>query len=212
MNTLTVVALSALVSVVVVPFLLRALLRLWLGRVVGEAALAKQPDRIQLMPATPGVWRDRERSERLAADFAREGFRDAGTFTVAEMPGVVLRLLAHAGDALVAVVYEHPKAGSWVECVCRYQDGTSAQFTTLPATGLEGRPGCVRVNAPGLDPSALLARMRAERPARALRPVSASTVAADFEQAYADEIAWRRQRGISGREVAAVAERMKQSA
>ncbi len=212
MNTLTVALAAALVSFVLVPLLLRALLGAWLGRAVGAHALARQSDTIQLIPATPGVWKDPGAQARLAAALEAAGFRDAGTFTIVEMPGVAVRLLAHPGESWLAATYEHPATGPWLDCTCYYQDGTAATFSTLTATGLDPRPGFVRVNAPGLDPAALLARARAERPSRALRPASVASAARDFERAYAEEIAWRKGRGVSAREVAAVAERMKRSA
>ncbi len=202
----------ALIALLALGGLARWALARWLGHVVGGRALARQPDTIRLVPATPGVWKDPNHHEAEAAELRAEMFRDAGTYTVAEMPGVALRLLAHEGDSILAIIYEAPRAGSWVELVSRYADGSSASCSSLPPTGLDPRPGSLRLNLPGSAPSALLARLKAERPAGTLEPVRGAGAARDFERAFAADMAWRKRRGISGREVATVASRMKRSA
>jgi hypothetical protein len=190
----------------VVTFLLWMAARLVL-REIGARALAAQPDTIRLVPATPGVWRDPDAQERIAAALLERGFRDAGTYSIPELPGVAARLLAHEPDMLHAAIVEHPKAGTWLDLVCRYEDGVDATFSTLPASGLDPRPGFLRVNAPGTSPEALLVRIRAERPRRPMRPARVQNAAAEYAGAWAEEIAWRKRRGISVREVAQVAER-----
>lgn len=211
MNPVATAVVSVLAVLAAVLLVIRWQLTAWLAR-VGQAAMAGQPDRIRLIPATPGVWRDPETPARLAAAFEREGFLEGGTFTVAEMPEVVVRLLGHPGEAMMAAIYQHPQAGTWVDCVSHHEDGTHVQVSTLPPTGLDGPPGCLRLSAPGLEPAALVARLRHARPDRPARPVRVPALAAEFERAYAEETAWRRQRGISGREVAEVAKRMKTAA
>jgi hypothetical protein len=62
------------------------------------------------------------------------------------------------------------------------------------------------INAPELGAAALYERARAERPKdRALDSVSAFTVVPMFERVYAESLAYRKQTGISAREVGEVA-------
>ena len=192
--------------------LLGFLLLRWIGSVVGkavgQAALAQQPDAIHLAAVDPDSWLDRDGAHALADEFRGHGFADAGTYQVVEMDGVRVRLLVDEGGGLLAAVYEHPQAGQWFDVVARYGDGTSITFTTSPPTGLVARPGHPVVHAPAqTSPRAIVERAGWERPPGALEPASAATVVAAFEAAYAESMAWRKDRGISAREVAEVAAR-----
>jgi hypothetical protein len=205
-----------LLAVLVGLFLLKrlagvVLLRLvggWVGRAVGQAALAQQPDAIHLASVDPDSWLDRDAAHALAAGFREHGFADAGTFKVVEMHGVRVQLLAHEAGGMLAAVYEHPQVGQWFDVVARYGDGTSITFTTSRPTGLDPRPGHPVIHAPGeTSPRALVERAGWERPPGPLAPASAADVVRLFEQAYADATAWRKHRGISAHEVAQVAMR-----
>jgi hypothetical protein len=207
MSLTTSLVAALLILLVVAPFAFGLLLRR-LARAIGARSLAAQPDRITLEPVASPEWRDAGAASACTATLRALGFRDAGTFRVAEMPGVIVRLLTHEGEAFHAAVCEHPAAGGWLDIVTLHADGSSATFSTAPATGLDPRDGDTRVNAPGTDPSALLARARTERPRRERVAHRADGAAADFARAYAEETAWRKRRGIGAREVGEVAARM----
>jgi hypothetical protein len=179
----------------------------WIGRAIGQAALGQQPDTIQLDAISPDSWLDRDAAHALGDAFLELGFADAGTHRIVEMDGVRVRLLVHEREGLIAAVYEHPQAGQWFDVVGRYADGTSITFTTSKPTGLDPRPGHPVVHAPATSPRALIERARWERPPGALLPITTAAVVAAFEQAYAESMAWRKQRGITACEVAQVAAR-----
>jgi len=107
------------------------------------------------------------------------------------------------------VLYAHPVAGRWFDLVCKYADGRSATFTTARTTGLNQRPRHAIIHVPGASPEALYRQGQSERPVGELKSISASTVAAEFENAYAEATTWRKQHGISADEVAKVAARRK---
>jgi hypothetical protein len=208
--------LLGLATLVAVLLLKRALARwfapvlgVWIGRAfgrtIGRIALAGQPDTLHLDPVSADSWSDFETATDLARPLAQQGFASAGTYRIEEMPGVIVQLLAHREQRLYAAVYEHPQAGHWIDVVARYEDGTGATFTTAKPSGLDPHPGHLLVNAPGLAPRALLDRVLFERPAGALLPAAIETAAHDFEEAYREETAWRKGRGISRAEVVAVA-------
>jgi hypothetical protein len=177
------------------------------GKEVGAAALAKQPDTIHLEPATADAWRDAENQRRTAAALAALGFETAGTFRIPELPGVTLELMAHPGESTYAAVYEHPVAGAWFELFMRCHDGATATFTTLPPTGLDDRPGHVIVRAVGADPRTLFEKAQERKPRKPLEPARAATAVAAFEQGYEESMAWRKGQGISRAEVMRVATR-----
>ncbi len=203
MTQIVILAVLLLLVTVGRPWLMLGIARVF-GSAIGRAALAKTPDLIHLQPAAAGAWHDAEAAEALCWPLIEHGFEDAGVHTVREMPGVVIRLFASAGESLWAAVYEHPKAGRWVEVYTRYMDGTSATFSTHPPHGLEPRPGDVVVHAPGFSVEDLVARALGERPRRSMKPARSTTAVHEFEQAYADGIAWRKQTGVSGSEVVAI--------
>jgi hypothetical protein len=199
------IALGALVALTLVrPLLLLVVARIFAGA-IGAHAVAQQPDEIHLVRSGRHAWKDAARADSAARTFASAGFDDAGTWTVQEMAGVVVQLMANASDGMYAAICEHPKAGPWIDLVTRYTDGTSITFSSNPPTGLNARPGHRTENVPGAAPGALLARARDSRPRRAAEPHTASAAPRDFMRAYAESMAWRKQHGVSAGEVAKVA-------
>jgi hypothetical protein len=180
-----------------------------LGGEIGARALAKQPDRIQLVRSAPTAWTSAAAAAALAEPLLKGGFDDAGTFRVQEMPGLVLRLLTHSGEGFLAAVYEHPKAGHWLEVATRYGDRTSITFSSHAPSGLSPRPGHPVIHVTGAGAAALLAWARAERPKRLMAPVSTQRAQSDFEDAYGEAIEWRKRHGVSASEVAKVASQRK---
>ena len=177
------------------------------GKRIGAKALAQQPDRIHLQPGSPASWKNAAAASRIADALLTRAFADGGVYTVPELPGVVVQLLAHAKDGLYAAVYEHPKAGTWFDLVSRYQDGSSVTYSTALPTALRPRPGHPTVNLPGIEPLAVLDRILAQRPRRSLKLASPDQAVPVFEQGYAYSIDYRKQVGISTGEVVRTAAR-----
>ncbi len=71
--------------------------------------------------------------------------------------------------------------------------------------GLDEHPGRTKVRAPGLTPAALHLRFTRERPTAPMIATPADEVAQFFADAYTDEMAWRKQKGLSRSEVKAAA-------
>lgn len=199
-------------ALALVRLLFRTMLAALVGRAIGDHALAGQPDAIHLHKAGPEAWRDPAAVRPALAQLAQRGFHDSGVFTVTEMPGVVVQLLVRSDEGLVAVLYEHPTAGHWMDLAVRHQDGSSVTYTTAPPSGLAERPGHAIHNLPGLDASTLYARFHQEVPRRPVAAVTPFTAPRVFEHAYAEATAWRKQRGITAGEVATVASNMKDAA
>jgi len=177
------------------------------GKQIGAKALAQQPDRIHLQRGGPSAWKNAAAPRKTVDAFASRGFADAGVHTIAEMPGVVVQLLAHPGDGFLAAVYEHPQAGTWFDLVSRFQDGTSVTYSTSRSTALKPRPGHPTVNLPGGEPLAVLDKALAQRPRRPLTAAIPDEAVRVFEQSYADSTAYRKQEGISTKEVLGTAAR-----
>lgn len=195
---------AALAAIVLAFRLVRPLIGFVLAPEISAKAMAKQPDTIHLEPGDPAEWRERARLEAHSHDFAALGFVDAGTHVIPELPGVRVRLLANAADSLLGVIYEHPARGAWFEMVCRGTDGTSTTWTSLPANGLDPRPGHPIRHLPNAGVDALWRAVQHEKPATPLQPATVTNAGPAFVQAWADYVAWRKQHGISRLEVARV--------
>jgi hypothetical protein len=198
---------GALVALTIVKPFLRVIIAALFGKAVGRAALAKTADRLELRPADAGAWTDAVAAESASRTLFTRGFVDAGTHASGTTKGLVMRLFVREEDALRAAYYEHPKAGRWTELFRRYADGTSETFTSRPDPGLAPRPGheVVRLEGAGLE--AVIQRASGRRPLRATRPTRAETVAREFEADYAEGMAWRKAKGVTTKEVVAVARR-----
>jgi hypothetical protein len=186
---------------------LRPLIALVMGKTIGKVALAKQSDTIRLVPASDAQWKDADAIRKLTEPLLHSGFQDAGTWTVEPLAGVGLKLVTDPIRSVYAIAYEHPRAGRWLEMVTLYADGTSITVSARPATGLDRRPGHPVMNLPGATPERLLDRILSARPEGTMLPVSAADAPRRFEQAWADGMAWRKNQGISRREVAKVSMR-----
>lgn len=199
----TLVTFAAVLAVL--PVVRRVAIAVFAGRSIGDRALAKQPDRIHLVLAGDGAWTRPETVEPHAQALLQAGFRDAGTHTVDEMPGLVLRLLVEPAEAWMGVIYEHPQAGQWVEIAQQIEGGGGHTVSSLEDPGLDPRPGYTIEHLVRAPVGALIARMKAHTPSGTPLWMSTDQAAARFEQAYAEAIAWRKAHGVSRREVVKVA-------
>lgn len=168
---------------------------------LGRMALAAQPDTITLEPKAFPRWADEVQRQRIADQMREAGFELAGWFTVPQMPGVQVALFAHEGAGAYAASYEHPHAGVWSECISFYEDGGMFVCVGHASFGLDPMPGVQVVHRPGLDAAAVWAEMQRERPTGELREVQVDATAAEFCAFYAADMAHRKQRGMSRREV-----------
>jgi hypothetical protein len=199
-------------AAIAIGFLILRLFATTFFRKVGKTALAKQSDEIHLQRVENHAWRNADTIAALEAPLAVKGFTVTGTYKIPEMPPLAIRLFAKTAEASYACIYEHEKAGTWVETFSRYQDGTGITYTIMPARGLKPRPGHPVVHFPGLGSGELYARFIRERPGGALEHIRSEDLARYFERSYAESMAWRKQEGISAQEVARVAASRKPSA
>ncbi len=161
-----------------------------------DAMVTATPPRIHLRAVDSIDWADEEAIEALTVPLPGLGFEDAGQYEFREMKGVQLHAWVNPEQAAVAVVYEHPTAGAWMDFVTQYEDGTRITFTnTGQGGGLDHQPGHTIERRPGLDPQALYREFLEARPRRPAIPVGAGEFVAVFEEAYAAEMDWRNARG-----------------
>ena len=186
-------ALLLLVSIAALFLVLRAVRRGAAGPRATRAA-----KRIHLRRADAFPLKDPAGVEALRRPLLHAGFTDAGLYVI-EVLALAVRFLKGCEDGLYAAVYDkHPAAGTWVDVVTLYEDGTSVTVNNLArASALDERPGHRKVRIAGakaLDVYEAMKKERARDGKRALRLTDAD-LPVRFEKAYADEMDWRDARG-----------------
>ena len=159
---------------------------------LSDAALAQLPDRIHLLRAPINEFAFLGRVRMAHAGLVSEGFGDAGAYRIDELPGIGAVLMTNAGTRMSAAIYDHERAGVWVEVVTRYEDGRRWTHTTLKGSGLSTRPGNVLVALPGVSLAELLARARGDRPAEGQAEIARHEAQTEFEEDYAEWVAARK--------------------
>ncbi|MBT9582502.1 hypothetical protein IV102_04075 [bacterium] len=148
-----------------------------------------RPVRIHLKPIGP------DKVVEPAHELLKLGFVEVGSFFVPELPGLEVRGLLHEREPVSAVLYHKESAPCWMDLSCRYADGTSFTLTTLPASGLDERPGQACLRMVGQSPAELWARMVSDRPPGLVHKPRADNFQNDFETSYALATDWRLARG-----------------
>jgi hypothetical protein len=107
-------------------------------------------------------------------------------------------------DDVYAVVYEHPKAGVWLNLVILYENGASMTLTTTADRGLEKRPGHPTLHAPGASAEKLytITKELVNEPKRKM--LTSTSIVTEFERAWAEGVQWRKSRGVSATEAVSV--------
>jgi hypothetical protein len=205
-------SITPILAVVAIVFIFRRpiMLLVWLYATrwgladIGARSIQQQPDRVHLIRRDRSAWKQ----EAAYNDFApllAEGFEDAGTYGIDPLPDVMARFFVNPETKTYAVIYDHPKAGVWLNFVALYTNGDSSTYSNTPARGLNPRPGHEVVNEPGATAQELYKMFLARRPDGWMRSVDREAVIASFEKAYAEGMAWRKRQGVSVEEVLRVA-------
>ena len=124
MNALTLILAVVLVGIMLLRLALkRTIFRAALRQDVGAKALAKQPDTIHLRPQLGHVWSDPDRFTALTEPLRALGFSEAGTYEIPELAGTTIVFYAQLADQVACAIYDHPKAGVWLNFYSHYRDG-----------------------------------------------------------------------------------------
>jgi hypothetical protein len=173
---------------------------------VGKRALTKLPEYIRLSRVESPAWKNEALVQQEAGPLLRCGFQDVGVYSVDRMPGVLIWTLCEPQACVAAHIYDHPRAGSWIEMVTRYSDGSSHAVTTMPPTGMKHPEWFRKIQADKATPTdQIYQRYLAMRQQQGIKAVAAGDVVREFEDAYHQLALWRQEAGISPQEVAHVA-------
>lgn len=209
LQVLGAIFLLLIVTIVLGVLFVRWKIRSMLHRVEQSLETILQPPTIRLEPSTTIAWEEPETIEQGRSTLSGLGYHDAGQFVIAGITGLKLWAFVNPSEPAYAVLYEHPVVGCWVDLVTRYQDGTSITYSSAPQGGeLDQPPGHGKEFYPEAEIEELHQRFLEGRPQKPTRTHTATQFTEVFEQAYAEEMAWRNARGgPTEREIRAIAER-----
>lgn len=166
--------------------------RLLTGKKPAPVAPIRQPARIHLVRDRDLEWSDRRQVAALVGDLRAVGFQTITSFRIEEIPELRLVGLAHPEAGHLGVVYEHRLAGAWCNLVAIYRDGKSLTVSNArQSSKLEPRPGHEKHLLPGASVAKLyrtFQRRLRDEPRSRVEPGNFVLI---FEDAYAEEIAWR---------------------
>ena len=171
---------------------------------IGKKAINAQPDFVNLTRDEFPKFTNSAGIDEFKNPLLASGFEYVGTFNVDKMPGVKIVVLVKPPDYVTAHIYEHPKAGIWIELVTRYQDGSSHTLTTLPSTGLQLPPFVQTIRAAKAPAPSLVQQLIAGRRVGEMKRVDASDAVNEFEQNYAKYILWQKNKGMTTAEMAEI--------
>jgi hypothetical protein len=204
----------ALVATLAVVFMLKRVITYLLIRhtgrraleEVGKRAVTKLPEFVRLSPVESPLWTNEELVRQQAEPLLRCGFQEVGVYSVDKMPGVLIRILCEPQASVAAHIYDHPRAGSWLEMVTRYNDGSTHAVTTLPPTGMRHPDWFRKIQADkAMRTDKIYEKFLPVRQQLGIKVVGAEDVVAEFEDVYRKLALWRQEAGISAEEVAHVA-------
>lgn len=204
--------LALVLVAVAVFFLIRWKVRKFMERLAGMSAGAENPDRIHLKGVAANHWNNRREVQRIETVVRANGYSDAGSFTIPELPDILLMGFVRTKDQSIAVIYEHAKIETpWLDIALRREDKSGFTVSNAPQGGeLDHMPGQKKVYLKGASTEEVIRRFDADRPTEgpAVR-VNVEDFQHVFEEAYAQEMDWRNARGgpTSG-EIERVAEAM----
>jgi hypothetical protein len=82
---------------------------------IGKKAINAQPAFVNLARNEFPQFTNPAGIDELKNPLVASGFDYVGTFSVDKIPGVKIAMLAKPDDYVTAYIYEHPKAGIWIE-------------------------------------------------------------------------------------------------
>jgi hypothetical protein len=173
---------------------------------VGKRALTKLPEYVSLSRVESPDWTNPELVRQQAEPLLACAFQDVGVYSVDKMPGVLIRMMCQPQSGVAAHIYDHPRSGSWIEMVTRYNDGSTHAVSTLAPNGMKHPEWFRKIQADKTIPTnKIYERFLPQRQQHGIKVVATNDVVREFEEDYHKLALWRQEAGISPQEVARVA-------
>jgi hypothetical protein len=139
-------------------------------------------------------WRSEPNARALIRDVESLGFTPGKAYVIHEMAGI--KLLSLFNHPYAAVVYQHPKAGNWIDVVFQGEDGTDLTASSAPSGGeIAHRPDQKKIFMPGASASDVLEAARREAGGSRGVTIDDANFREMFETEYKKDVSWRNSQG-----------------
>lgn len=143
-------------------------------------------------------WLDKKARDNLVTFLETKGFKNLGKFSVDEMPLISLIAMIEPENKFLAVLYEHPQLGQWLDIVVNYNnDETLTVSSAKLGHQLEHQPKHDKVYLSGGDAQTIYEKaveLSSNKDKLAV-PATAADFISHMEKFYRDEMTWRHSRG-----------------
>jgi hypothetical protein len=159
------------------------------------------PSTISLTEDQDPAWTRSDAVAQALGALAALGHVRGPAYTVPEMPGVCVLSLHHPASGTYGCYYHHPTAGHWVDLVATLADGTELTVGNPPmGSEMDTRPGTRKLMLPKRSVTEAHATFLEQLAGAAVKPSRPEDFVADFQAAYAKDMAWRNAKGGTSEE------------
>lgn len=182
-------------TVVVIALLTYLYFRVKFGKYL-YADDSREPLSINLNEDVSPEWLSDKKAKALVNELEDLGYRSGPAYSIYEMENVYLQPFFK--KPLIAVVYWHKSAGSWVDIVTDVTGNKEYTFSNAPmGGGMEQRPECNKLFRPTASVSELhlLAEDVVKNAKEEFRIVDENNFREYFESFYKKDITWKNRKG-----------------
>ena len=171
-------------------------------------SLATGPDsmEVKLHPEENVVWKQPEQINTQVRQFENLGFNQVGQFKVEGLPDAFVVLFIHGEHPFSAVVYELADL-TWADICVEYENSNTLTVSSAMtwAGELDSPDYAKKIFISDASPQELLKRVLEEIEDQPTITPTPETATQMFEEGYARDAAWRKERGANPEEIIRIA-------
>lgn len=161
----------------------------------------REPFIVHLTEDVGPEWLEEKCAKQIDQDMVGLGFERGKAYFIPEMQNIELQSYIHG--KIVAVLYQHPIAGLWVDMCVEEVGGNEYTVSNAPmGSGLDKRPECIKFFDKKADVGALYQKISEiiTNSDKEMIEFSIGDFRHYFEEAYKKEAAWKARKGGISRE------------
>lgn len=159
------------------------------------------PNTVSLQEDSDAAWTRKPEATRALEVLVGLGYVRGPVYVIPEMLGVGVAALHHPDTGVHGCYYRHPIAGHWADFCATLSDGIELTVGNPPrGSEMDTRPNTRKIMLAGTPLPELHARLLQEISGQTLRVYHPENFKAEFEQAYAKDMAWRNAKGGTSEE------------
>jgi hypothetical protein len=147
---------------------------------------------IRLVPEKKPTWQQSKTVQKWLTEIESQGFQIGDAYRVETIPDFLLKCMAHSEKNVYFIVYDFPGSGCWYEFFSRYENGSSLSSNTSPNPKITWPANkLIDRYEPGTDPVEVYQKHLESRPVGALKHVSVTLFAEEFERLFSEDRKWQ---------------------